>query len=58
MGGSDDVTCPTIFCGPRVTSIKKNLADLTMLLGMRVLKVRAHVFKMSDGRVIMGMQNV
>jgi hypothetical protein len=29
-----------------------------MLLGMRVLKVRAHVFKTPDVRVIMGLQNV
>jgi hypothetical protein len=53
--GSGSTTCPY---GPRVSSIKKSLADLPVQLGTHVPNARAHVSKMPGVRVIMGLQDV
>jgi hypothetical protein len=57
-GSGAAITCPAIFCGPQVSSIKKNLVDLPMQLGTYVPHTRAHVFKAPDIRAIMGLQDV
>jgi hypothetical protein len=51
-------TRPTVPCGPRGSSIKKNLVGLPMQLGSRVFKACAHISKVPDVRAIMGLQDV
>jgi hypothetical protein len=56
--GSDTITCPRDPCGPRVSSIKKRLADLPAQLGMHVPNERVHVSKVPHVRVIVHLQDV
>jgi hypothetical protein len=56
--GSSVAMCPTSPCGPRVSSIKKSLADLTVQLGTHVPNAHAHVFKTPHIRTIMCLQDV
>jgi hypothetical protein len=56
--GSYVATYPTVPYGPHASSIKKSLVGLPMQLGTHVPNVRAHVSKVLDIRVIMGLQDV
>jgi hypothetical protein len=56
--GLQDAMRPTVPFGPRASNIKKSLASLSMQSGSYVLNARAHVSKVPNIRVIMGMQDV
>jgi hypothetical protein len=56
--GSSVATCPTAPCGPRVSSIKKSLAELSVELGTLVPNARVHVSKSPHVRAIMHLQDV
>jgi hypothetical protein len=58
LEGSSTITNPTVPCGLQASSIKKNLAGMSMQLGSRVFKTRTYVSKASDVKVIMGLQDV
>jgi hypothetical protein len=55
---SDAAMCLVPSYGPRASSIKKNLAVLSVQLVTYVPNIREHVFKALDIRVIMGLQDV
>jgi hypothetical protein len=57
-GGLWTVMCPAAICGLRVTSVKKRLACLPIQHGSSILNTHTHVFKASDVRAIMGLQDV
>jgi hypothetical protein len=56
--GSGAVTCHTVSCGPHASNIKKSLACLPVQLNTHVFNTRTHIFKTSDIRAIMGLQDV
>jgi hypothetical protein len=56
--GSDGTMCPATPCEPGGSNIKKRLAGLPVQLGTHVPNVHMHVFKASDIRAIMGLQDV
>jgi hypothetical protein len=56
--GSNAATYPAAPCGPRVSSIKKDLAVLPVQLGTHVPNAHTHVSKALDIRAIMGLQDV
>jgi hypothetical protein len=57
-GGLQTAMRPVVLCGPRASSIKKSLAGLPMQLGSHVLNTHAYVYKASNIRAIMGLQDV
>jgi hypothetical protein len=52
-GSGVATACPVDFCGPRVLSIKKILAGLSVQLGPYVPNARAHIPKVPDVKTIM-----
>jgi hypothetical protein len=42
-GSGATTACPTVFCGPRASSVKKSLACLLVQLDTHVLDTRTHV---------------
>jgi hypothetical protein len=58
LGGLWAVTCPMVLCGPRASSIKKNLAGLPVQQGSPAPNVRVHVLKVPDIKAIMSMQDM
>jgi hypothetical protein len=56
--GSSAATRPAVPYEPRASSIKKNLASLTVQLGSHVSKAHAHVAKTPDISAIMDLQDM
>jgi hypothetical protein len=57
-GRLEATTRPAIFYGPWALSIKKSLAGLSVQLGSHVPNAHTHISKVSNIRVIMGLQDV